>query len=83
MKKAVSAILALILILSLGASAVAEYGILVTRHPTDCNCMAGDTAARIGASSTSTKNRIYLTGYPDRIKHCNNIEDTAIILRQL
>ena len=43
MKKAVSVILVLILVLSLGASAFADYGILVTRHPCDGNCMAGDT----------------------------------------
>ncbi len=43
MKKAVSAILVLLLALSLGATAFAEYGILVTRHPTDCNCMSGET----------------------------------------
>lgn len=43
MKKAASVIFALILVLSLGANAFAEYGILVTRHPTDCNCMAGES----------------------------------------
>ena len=43
MKKAVSVILVLILVLSLGASAFADYGILVTSHPCDGNCMAGET----------------------------------------
>lgn len=43
MKKAVSAILVMILALSLGASAFADYGILVTRHPSDGYCMAGET----------------------------------------
>lgn len=43
MKKPVSLILALIFVLSLGGIASADYGILVTRHPTDGTCMAGET----------------------------------------
>ena len=43
MKKAVSVILVMILALSLGASAFADYGILVTIHPSDGYCMAGET----------------------------------------
>lgn len=42
MKKTVSVILALILVLSLGGIARADYGILVTRHPADGTCMEGE-----------------------------------------
>lgn len=43
MKKAFSAVLVIILILAFSAIACADYGILVTRHPTDGICMAGET----------------------------------------
>ena len=45
MKRAVSAALVLILVLSLGANAFADYGILVTKHPTNGICMAGETVS--------------------------------------
>lgn len=44
MKKTVSLILALIFALSLGGIASADYGIVVTRHPIDGTCIAGETA---------------------------------------
>ena len=41
MKKAVSVILVLILVMSFAPMASADYGILVTRHPSDATCMEG------------------------------------------
>ena len=43
MKKTVTVVLILILALSLGTIACADYGILVTKHPADGICMAGET----------------------------------------
>ena len=44
MKKTVSLILVLVLVLALSASAFADFGIVVTKHPTDETRAAGETA---------------------------------------
>ncbi len=44
MKRIVSALLILVLVLALGAIAYADYGIVVTKHPTDETRTAGGTA---------------------------------------
>lgn len=44
MKKLVSAILVVVLVLALGAAAYADYGIVVTRNPVSGTFAAGETA---------------------------------------
>ena len=44
MKKAVSVVLVLVLVLALGAVAHADFGIVVTKHPTDETRAVGETA---------------------------------------
>ena len=44
MKKTVSLVLVLVMMLALGAVAYADYGILVTKHPTDETRTEGETA---------------------------------------
>ncbi len=44
MKKTVSVVIVLVMLLALGAVAYADYGILVTKHPTDETHAEGETA---------------------------------------
>ena len=44
MKKTVSVVIVLVMLLALGAVAYADYGILVTKHPTDETRAEGETA---------------------------------------